>query len=70
MMSNSERIALFIDGQNLHYSAKSLGFGVDFKRLLFEFQRRGTIVRSRYYTTISENADQWARPLLDWLSYL
>ncbi len=68
-MSNTERLALFIDGQNLHYAAKSLGFGVDFKRLLFEFQRRGTIARSYYYTAISENADQGARPLLDWLDY-
>jgi uncharacterized LabA/DUF88 family protein len=68
-MSNSERIALFIDGQNLRYATKSLGFEVDFKRLLFEFQRHGTIVRSHYYTTISENADQWVQPLLDWLSY-
>jgi NYN domain len=56
-MSNSEKIALFIDGQHLHHATKSLGFGVDFKRLLFEFQKRGTIVRSYYYITISENAD-------------
>ena len=68
-MSNFERTALFIDGQNLYYAAKSLGFGVDFKRLLFEFQRRGTIARSYYYTAISENADHGARPLLDWLDY-
>ena len=69
MTSNSERIALFIDGQNLYYAAKSLGFGVDFKRLLNEFQRRGTIVRPYYYAAIGENADQGARPLLDWLNY-
>jgi uncharacterized LabA/DUF88 family protein len=68
-MINSERTALFIDGQNLYYAAKSLGFGVDFKRLLFEFQKHGTIVRSHYYAAISENADQSARPLLDWLNY-
>ena len=68
-MNNSERLALFIDGQNLYYAAKSLGFGVDFKRLLFEFQRHGTIVRSYYYAVISEKADQGARPLLDWLNY-
>ena len=69
VMSNSERLALFIDGQNLYYAAKSLGLGVDFKRLLFEFQRRGTIVRSYYYTSISENADQSVRSLVDWLDY-
>jgi uncharacterized LabA/DUF88 family protein len=46
-----------------------LGFGIDFKRLLFEFQRRGTIVRSYYYTTIGENADHSVRSLVDWLDY-
>jgi uncharacterized LabA/DUF88 family protein len=68
-MSNSERLALFIDGQNLHYATKNLGFGIDFKRLLFEFQKRGTIVRSYYYATISENADHSVRSLVDWLDY-
>ena len=29
-----ERIALFIDGANLYATAKSLGFDVDYKRLL------------------------------------
>ena len=68
-MSNSERLALFVDGQNLHHATKNLGFAIDFKRLLFEFQRRGTIVRSYYYTSISENADQSVRSLVDWLDY-
>ena len=68
-MSNSERLALFIDAQSLHYATKSLGFGIDFKRLLFEFQRRGKIVRSYYYATMSENEDQSVRSLLDWLDY-
>ena len=68
-MSNSERLALFVDGQNLHQATKNLGFAIDFKRLLFEFQRRGTIVRSYYYTSISENADQSVRSLVDWLDY-
>jgi uncharacterized LabA/DUF88 family protein len=68
-MSNSERIALFIDGQHLHHATKSLGFSIDFKRLLFEFQRRGTIVRSYYYTAIGENADYSVRSLVDWLDY-
>ena len=68
-MSNSERLALFIDGQNFHFATKNLGFAVDFKRLQLEFQRRGTIVRSYYYTSISENADQSVRSLVDWLDY-
>jgi uncharacterized LabA/DUF88 family protein len=46
-----------------------VGFVIDFKRLLFEFQRRGTIVRSYYYTTVSETADHSVRSLADWLDY-
>ena len=32
----TERIALFIDGANLYATAKSLGFDIDYKRLLAE----------------------------------
>jgi uncharacterized LabA/DUF88 family protein len=37
MRSSEERIALFIDGANLYLTGKTLGFDVDFKRLLKEF---------------------------------
>jgi uncharacterized LabA/DUF88 family protein len=30
-------MALFIDGANLYATAKSLGFDIDYKRLLSEF---------------------------------
>jgi uncharacterized LabA/DUF88 family protein len=41
-MPASDKIALFIDGANFNATAKTLGFNVDFKRLLKEFQSRGT----------------------------
>ena len=44
-MSDQERIGLFIDGANLYATAKSLGFDIDYKRLLREFQSRGRLVR-------------------------
>ena len=44
-MSSSSRIALFIDGANLYATAKALGFDIDYKRLLADFQTRGTLVR-------------------------
>ena len=50
----SNKIALFIDGANLYATAKTLGFDIDYKRLLKEFQSRGTLVRAFYYTTIIE----------------
>src|SRR5271156_2495027 len=46
----SNKIALFIDGANLYATAKTLGFDIDYKRLLKEFQSRGTLVRAFYYT--------------------
>jgi uncharacterized LabA/DUF88 family protein len=67
---NSSRMALFIDGANLYTTAKALGFGIDYGRLLKEFQSRGTLVRAFYYTTIIEDPENLSiRPLLDWLDY-
>jgi uncharacterized LabA/DUF88 family protein len=41
---SSEKFALFIDGENLHHTAKALGFNIDFKRLLTEFSTRGSLL--------------------------
>ena len=38
MSPASNKIALFIDGANLYATAKTLGFDIDYKRLLKEFQ--------------------------------
>ena len=48
MSAQIEKIALFIDGANLYATAKSLGFDIDYKRLLREFQSRGYLVRAFY----------------------
>src|SRR6202789_2711713 len=70
MKSSSDRIALFIDGANLYATAKTLGFDIDYKRLLKEFQSRGTLVRAFYYTAIIEDQEYSSiRPLIDWLDY-
>jgi len=67
-MPASDKIALFIDGANLNATAKTLGSDIDYKRLLQEFQSRGTLVRAFYYTTIVEDPEYSAiRPLVDWL---
>jgi uncharacterized LabA/DUF88 family protein len=69
-MASDSPIALFIDGANLYITARALGFGIDYDRLLREFQSRGTIVRAFYYTTIIEDQENSSiRPLLDWLNY-
>jgi uncharacterized LabA/DUF88 family protein len=69
-LRSSGKLALFIDGANLHYTAKALGFDIDYKRLLEEFGRRGEVLRAYYYTTINESSDYVSiRPLIDWLAY-
>jgi uncharacterized LabA/DUF88 family protein len=69
-MSVESKIALFIDGANVHATAKTLGFDIDYKRLLKEFQSRGTLLRAFYYTAIIEDQEfSSIRPLIDWLDY-
>ncbi|MBL8884272.1 MAG: NYN domain-containing protein [Hyphomicrobium sp.] len=67
---SSERIALFIDGANLYATAKSLGFDIDYKRLLAFFRSKGQLVRALYYTALAEEQEYSSiRPLIDWLDY-
>jgi uncharacterized LabA/DUF88 family protein len=69
-MSSLERIALFIDGANLYASAKALGFDIDYKRLLREFQSKGRLIRAFYYTALVDDQEYSSvRPLVDWLDY-
>ena len=69
-MADQERIALFIDGANLYATAKSLGFDIDYKRLLKEFQSRGKLIRAFYYTALVDDQEYSSiRPLVDWLDY-
>ena len=70
MSTRSNRIALFIDGANLHATARTLGFEIDYRRLLREFEGRGCLLRAFYYTAIIEDQEYSSvRPLTDWLSY-
>ena len=65
-----ERVALFIDGANLYATAKSLGFDIDYRRLLGFFRKRSRLIRAIYYTALMEDAEYSPiRPLIDWLDY-
>ena len=69
-MSELERTALFIDGANLYATAKSIGFDIDYRRLLREYQSKGRLVRAFYYTALVEDQEYSSiRPLIDWLDY-
>jgi len=66
----TERVALFIDGANLHAATKALGFDIDFKRLLALFAEKARLVRALYYTALVEDQEfSSLRPLVDWLTY-
>ena len=47
--SEHERLALFIDGPNLHAMTKALDVDVDFKRLLSLFRSKTRFLRAHYY---------------------
>ena len=69
-MNGQQRIALFIDGANLYATTKTLGFDIDYKRLLKEYGSRGHLVRAFYYTALVEDQEYSSiRPLIDWLDY-
>jgi uncharacterized LabA/DUF88 family protein len=56
----SERIGLFIDGANLYATAKSLGFDIDYKRLLGMFRQKGQLIRALYYTALAEEQEYFS----------
>ena len=69
-MADQERLALFIDGANLYATAKSVGFDIDYRKLLKEYQGRGRLIRAFYYTALVEDQEYSSiRPLIDWLDY-
>lgn len=66
----NERIALFIDGANLYVTAKTIGFDIDYKKLLNLFRSKAILVRALYYTAITDDQEYSSvRPLVDWLDY-
>ena len=70
MSETHSRIALFIDGANLHATARALGFDIDYRNLLREFRSQSDFLRAFYYTAVVEDQDYSPlRPLLDWLDY-
>jgi uncharacterized LabA/DUF88 family protein len=64
------KIAIFVDGANLYSTTKTLGFDIDYKRLLAEFHGGRRLLRAFYYTATTEDQEYTStRPLIDWLDY-
>ncbi|HQT47778.1 MAG TPA: NYN domain-containing protein, partial [Acidocella sp.] len=65
-----ERTALFIDGANLYAATRSLGFDVDYRRLLDYFDVKLNLIRAYYYSALLETEEYSPlKPLTDWLAY-
>ena len=68
-VSNGKTV-VFVDGQSLFITAKTLGFSIDFKKLLDELKTHGDVIRTKYYTLVDdEDENSPLIPLTDWLSY-
>ncbi|MBZ8131895.1 NYN domain-containing protein [Afifella sp. IM 167] len=70
MLDAREKVALFLDGANLYATSRSLGFDIDYRRLLKSFREKAYILRAVYYTALAEEQEYSSiRPLIDWLDY-
>ena len=66
----TDRVALFIDGANLHSTTRALGADLDFKAMVEAYRQKAILVRAYYYTAVVEGEEFSAvRPLIDWLGY-
>ena len=62
----ASKLAILIDGANLHAATKALGFDIDYKRLLQEF--RSQDLGAFYVTMLTEDQEfSSIRPLIGWL---
>ena len=70
MIDPREKIAVFIDGANLYAASRALGFDIDYRRRLKDFQEMAYLIRAVYYTALAEDQEYSSiRPLIDWLDY-
>lgn len=69
-LHKDDRLALFIDGANLHASVRQMGIDVDYRKLRALFASRSRLLRAFYYTALLDEIEHSPmRPLIDWLEY-
>ncbi len=56
-MNPNDRIAIFIDGENIHYSAKHMNMRLDYLKLCEKLAGPRRLVRSYFYTAISSQSE-------------
>ena len=55
--NSNDRIAIFIDGENIHYSAKHLNMRLDYLKLCRTLAGSRRLVRSHFYTAFSNQSE-------------
>lgn len=68
----NERLALLVDGPNLHFSARAIGLEVDWGLLQGFFSGQAMLVSSIYLTPLPQEHDDGFQPIrrmVDWLEY-
>ncbi len=53
----SDRVAIFIDGENIHYSAKHLNMRLDYLKLCKCLAHERRLVRAFFYTAVSNQSE-------------
>lgn len=53
-----KRVAIFLDGSNLFYTQKKLGWNIDAEKLLAHCKDYGDVVEALYYTGASQDSSQ------------
>ncbi len=53
----SERIAIFIDGENIHYSAKHMNMRLDYIKMCKALAGDRRLIRATFYTAISNQSE-------------
>lgn len=53
----ADRVAIFIDGENIHYSAKHLNMRLDYLKLCRRLAGDRRLVRSYFYTAVSSQSE-------------
>jgi uncharacterized LabA/DUF88 family protein len=52
-----DRVAIFIDGENIHYSAKHLNMRLDYLKLCRKLAGKRRLVRAYFYTAVSTQSE-------------
>jgi len=53
----NDRVAIFIDGENIHYSAKHLNMRLDYLKLCRNLAGERRLLRSYFYTAVSNQSE-------------